>query len=358
MQVSIQDPIIQTIIIELILVFAFLITLRKNSSTQIFPIEKTNELKGFAILTIVLGHIGFGLAVPNTFLYPLSILAGVGVNLFLFLSGYGLTKSSINTKLSVLTFYKKRLIRLYIPLWITLISILVFSYLLLKKTFPFNEVLESFFGFFPRADLFINIDSPLWYFTFILFYYLFFPLVFIKKFPYISALILLILSYVFINISLPINKDLVNLYKLHTLAFPLGMIFASLNFSKINILKIKLNYLIRVGLIILLFFPFVFFTINSGVGHGLATEQFRSLITMFLIITIFILNPLKSVLFILFGLYSYEIYLIHWPLMYRFDFLFKYFPAWVSVILYLGIFLGVGFLFNKLTALISKKIKI
>ncbi|GAA0107387.1 acyltransferase family protein [Clostridium tertium] len=53
--------------------------------------ERTTELKGIAIICVLLGHI-FGQYNVNS----LSVLGSVGVTIFLFISGYGLT--ILNTK--------------------------------------------------------------------------------------------------------------------------------------------------------------------------------------------------------------------------------------------------------------------
>ena len=65
-------------------------------------------------------------------------------------------------------------------------------------------------------------------------------------------------------------------------------------------------------------------------------------------IFLFLIKKRESKLFSLFGLYSYEIYLFHWPLMYQYDVLYKNLPAWIATIGYLCIFIGLGFLFKKL----------
>lgn len=51
------------------------------------------------------------------------------------------------------------------------------------------------------------------------------------------------------------------------------------------------------------------------------------------------------------GLYSYEIYLIHWPIMYHYDFLFSWLPAGVATFAYLGVFIALGMGLKKLAVL-------
>ena len=120
MQQTIQNPEFHTLILILIFLLGMAISSRKRQDRQFFPTSVTQELKGFAILTIIFGHIGYFLDTNDTFLFPLSVASGVGVNIFLFLSGFGLTMSTLKKQLSLLQFYKRRLLRLFLPMWIVL----------------------------------------------------------------------------------------------------------------------------------------------------------------------------------------------------------------------------------------------
>ena len=120
MIISIINPIQATYIFIAIFSVAILFSLRSKKNHDFFPIETTNELKGLAILLVIFGHIGYFLVDDHSFLFPLSTIAGVGVDIFLFLSGYGLVVSALKKTLTIFQFYKTRLIKLLIPLWITL----------------------------------------------------------------------------------------------------------------------------------------------------------------------------------------------------------------------------------------------
>jgi peptidoglycan/LPS O-acetylase OafA/YrhL len=77
---------------------------------------------------------------------------------------------------------------------------------------------------------------------------------------------------------------------------------------------------------------------------------------MLSIIIFFIIKKFDIKIFYILGLYSYEIYLLHWPIMYHYDFLYKYTPAWFATPLYIIIFLGLGFLLKKFSDNITKKL--
>ncbi len=362
MQISIVDAGLNTLIFGVIFWGAVILSIRKAKDHTFFAPFKTQEMKGFAILAIIFSHIGYFLSSDQAFLWPMSVLAGVGVNLFLFLSGFGLTVSALKKPQSIPEFYIKRLKKLFIPLWLVISAFSILDYLILQRIYPFTEIWKSFIGFFPVADLFKNLNSPFWYFTIILFYYLIFPLTFFRKTAYLSPVLILVISYYLLKIELPfeINVDVMKLYKTHFAAFPLGVLFAVLindqNLSHIKswLKQIFLLSNLKYLLIIIFAVAFGYFSINSGVGESKNIEQTISLITMFCIVFLFVAKNFEIKLFSLYGIYSYEIYLIHWPILSRYDYFYKYLPAWFATLIYLALFLGLGFLLQQLTKRLTR----
>lgn len=344
MQIQVTDPLSQTVLFSLILGIVLILSIKKDRSSEFFSKDVTNELKGLAILAIVLSHIGYFLSSDNRFLYPLSVLAGVGVNLFLILSGFGLTISQIHRPLSWWRFYKKRLVKLFVPLWVAVGVIFGMDYFLLNRNYPMNELASSLIGFFPRADLWQNVDSPLWYFTLILFFYLIYPILFIKKYPWLTPLLILGLSLMVLNLPLPVDPDVVKLYNQHFLAFPLGVLLALL-FQK---LKFRLNTLTKVIMMAMALVIFADTAINSGVGRDPMIEQSVSLITAISLLVIFSLSRINFRLFSLLGIFSYEIYLLHWPILSRYN-LFLGLPAYLDVAFNIILICGLGYGLQKIT---------
>ncbi len=376
MQISVTSPEIQTQLFIVILGVALFFSVSKRSQPA-FDIRVTNELKGLAILMIMLAHIGYFLSTDHRFLFPLSIGGGIGVNLFFFLSGYGLSASSIKKSLSILDFYKKRLLKLFLPLWVILAIFLLSDYFLLNRSYQFSEIWHSFLGYFPIANLTDNINSPLWFITLITIYYLLFPIIFNKKYLYLTGIILIIISYFllfnnfihsFLTSSNIFKYDVLDLYRTHFIAFPLGMIAADLINNKTTLKKI--GFFLRIyfnkhkrvlwivtylGLFLALFIAY-HTAIYSGVGKGEFKEQFISLITSASIVYLFIFNKLRFGLFSIIGAYSFEIYLIHWPVLSRFDIFYKFFPAFIATGFYLVLFIFLGFVLSKIVNLISTKV--
>lgn len=359
MLISITNPIQQTWIFSIIFFAALLIFIKPRKITEWFPASLTTELKGMAILMIVLSHIGYFLATDTRFLWPLSIMAGVGVNLFLFLSGFGLTASQIKNNLKPWQFYKKRLLKLFQPFWLALIILFGLNFIFSGPDYSFGYIVKSFLGIFTQADLYNDINSPLWYFTFILGYYLIFPIVFLKKAPWLSAFIMYLVGYLFVYFEPSAFDYIIHMYKIHIVAFPLGVL-AAWGITKLKSPEIleKLSrgwrafgyYAVMLGV----FFLFVYANYNSGIGNPVK-EQWMSIIAVIAISLVFILKKIEFRLFYWFGFYSYEIYLLHWPIMYHYDFLYRFVPAWLATILYLVFFVGLGWVVSKTIELILKK---
>lgn len=362
MQVQVSDAITQTVLFIALICVILLFSIRRKKDPAILPISLTNEMKGLAILGIIFAHIGYYLSTDTLFLFPLSVSAGMGVNLFLFLSGYGLTLSELRHPLNPVQFYFRRLKRIYLPMWLVISLFLLLDFFILGKSYQVSTVIGHYLGFFPKADLFQNLDSPLWYFTLILFYYLVFPLLFWKRLFFISPILIYLLSFFLLKLPLPIDPGVFSLYQLHLIAFPLGVAFGLLvsgksgqylqkilsPLKKIQSTSFIPKVLVQIILLIPLLLIFGYTSLHSGVGQGSAIEQRTSLLTMTALIAVFALKRVRFALLELFGVYSYEIYLLHWPIVYRYDFLYKFLPAGVATILYLGIFLGLGYLLKLL----------
>jgi peptidoglycan/LPS O-acetylase OafA/YrhL len=328
-----------------------ILTLRKRKDLQAMSVDSTTELKGLAILAIVLTHVGYSLASDYHFLQPLSNWSGVAVDLFLFLSAFGLTLSALKKDLTIVQFYRRRLSKVIIPVWVSLTVFLFLDKVFLQLTYPTSLMWQNFLGWFPEADILHNVNSPLWFITPLLFYYLFFPIIFVKRIPEITAIIFYLIGSYFLQFNLPIAPRVAELWSLHYLAFPLGIVVASIftrfrisapytvlseKFSKVKNIEI-LRYLIL--MIFMVAWVYVFLHLDGGTPQQ---KQLLSLVSLLLTVFIFMLKQVESKFLLWLGVFSFEIYLLHWPLMYRYDFLFKWLPAGLAVFIYLIIFILVG----------------
>lgn len=308
---------------------------------------------------IVISHIGYFLVDDHRFLWPLSIMAGVGVNLFLFLSGFGLTASNLQKQLGIWKFYQRRLLKLLVPFWLAVAVFLVADWLILGKTYSLVFIGQAVLGIFKSADLYRDLNSPLWYFTFILIYYLLFPLFFSKKRVWLTALLLFVVGDFFVRLNPVYFSNVMHLYRVHTFAFPLGILaaWAVAKMPSAVILEELSKGWKAVGYYALIFISlsaFVYANLNSGIGESPAKEQWMSLLAVLAIVMVFVLKKREYRLFSIFGLYSYEIYLWHWPILYRYNFIYGYMPDWLATIVYLVLFIGIAWLAQKVSGSIFK----
>jgi peptidoglycan/LPS O-acetylase OafA/YrhL len=384
----------QTAIFAIIFAIAVFVSLRKKSECGAMPKEASNELRGLAILGVIFAHLTYGKFYGTGFLFPLGIWSGIVVNLFFFLSGFGLAASSIYHPKPIRDFYLKRVGKIYLPLWLTLTVLLIADAALLHRFYPTREIIFSFLGFFPKANLFDSLNSPLWFLTPLLFYYLVFPWLFKADHPRRSAVLVFVASGLLLWTGWPVSSQIHEFYQTHWLAFPLGVLFAVLVVSprticascgrklrchlycwlrfirsKIFGRDIRIKPLARIiiklksspafwrwpAVIILAFLAWQT-AYHSGVGRGVCIEHAYALFTMICLISLSIFKKTKFALLEIIGVYSFEIYLIHWPLVSRYDVFYEILPPWLATLAFLSAVMILAVLFNRLWRLLGQTV--
>ena len=368
MPITLTDDIYQTnLIVIAVLIAVLLLTFKRSKHTDLFPISVTQELKGLGILTVVFAHFAYMLVTNADFLFPLSIIAGVGVDLFLFMSGYGLTVGMLKKPLPIFEFYKRRVIKIFIPFWVAIILIFAANAIFLDIHYTVPYMIQSLLGWFPTAEGFADVNSPFWYITWMMMFYVLFPLVFSTKRPWLSAIILAVIATL-IGVYNPLNMGDNWLHRLHTVAFSLGIVFAWVLFETkdkenkfvAHLKEFRNKAKIMPYVIIALMLGVVVYmslhttanhwpTLTAILGKGYFVDQLTSIILMFAFIVIFSLKKFDNKFLSIYGLYSFEVYLIHWPLIGRYDIFFDYLPSWAAVIAWLVTFIVVSWLLQKIT---------
>lgn len=134
------------IAITLIILYA---VFKRPESISFLDRNYTEILKGYAILLVLWSHVGSYLGV-NGIEFP----SGVGVSIFLILSGYGIEKSF--KKHGLKYYWKKRIIRVWLPFAISDIVFLIIE----QRKVPFLKILMNY--------TFIQEIYPfIWYFRFV-----------------------------------------------------------------------------------------------------------------------------------------------------------------------------------------------
>jgi peptidoglycan/LPS O-acetylase OafA/YrhL len=309
--------------------------------------DQGNQLKGLAVLAVIACHVGYFIFGEQGFLSPFSNYGGVAVDLFFFLSAYGFAVSADNGNgndshchITKVIFYKKRFFRLVPLVWIILAFFFLLDFIILDKVYGTGYILRSFFLIFPTADLFADVNSPLWYLTPLALYYLSFPFLFRKGKPLITALLFLGTS--FILTQLPFIAPH---FDVHYIAFPLGILFGIYHASITKSIK-ESSKKTRFGLFFIFLGVFISTLFYTWAYHPL--EQFISLIIMLSVVGVFTISAVRSCPLLFIGAYSFELYLLHWPLMSRLDYLSEIRPwPWIWLVLWMGILLGTAYLLKK-----------
>ena len=347
MQLYVSNPILHTVLFSIALFGAILFTSKKRNEERILGLEATTELKGYSILAVVFSHIGYFLSTNSQLLFPLSIAAGVAVNFFFLLSGFGLTVSMLKKQIGALEFYKRRFIKIIIPLWLTLIVWYILDFFILRISYPASSVVQSFFGVFASSDIFHAVNSSLWFITPLFFFYLIFPLVVRRDHPYRSAFLMGLFAFIFMKLLPHADQGIVNLYGAHWASFPLGIALAGFVTTYESTIREWVRGWRRYAFSVLLLTVFAYLLFHAAIGTP--SEQWVSLVAVIAGIFAFITLPLRSRFVGLLGAYSFEIYLLHWPLLYRYGFWFKAVPTWIGLIIGFALLLALAWFLRFLT---------
>ncbi len=337
----IQNPTISNALIFLALLCLAGLTWQRKKNTFLDRTQ-TDQLKGVAILFVVTGHLWTHVslhgAVPN--------FAGYAVALFLFLSGYGLARSWEKKPLTAIEFATRRITRVMLPYWIATAGILFLDYWLLGRQYSVLEIVSTLAGmnFSPSLRF---LDYARWYITLILIFYCVFFLVnkFLSSLQAIAGLFVFSL-FLFVLRRLEIFPFGA---LFHFVAFPLGCLVACFHGRIKSFVmggKLTLPILLFVTLAgALLCAKIPLWIGNEGMTDKiilLGADTCRPLFLCAFLIAVFALLGtfnLCSRFFMFCGIISYEIYLLHGPLLIKYNPIFPYFSSRLVVVAFL-VFVG------------------
>ena len=192
-----------------ILSILILISFRKSVREQPLSILQTNQMKGIAILIIIIVHVGLWLGLPG-YLSLFSRLGFPSVAIFLVLSGYGIFLSIEKKGLNY--FFYKRVIRVYIPFILAMTyKILIFDYFILNQR---SGVGNSLLNIFLDPS---TLDMNMWFIVYILFWYCITYVIFSLNKLNKSKIFYLFLTGILVGIS-----PLSHLWISNCFSFPFG----------------------------------------------------------------------------------------------------------------------------------------
>lgn len=165
----VSSPDIVNTALLLVLCAASLLSIKRMSSPTdcafLSPVQ-TDQMKGAAILLVIVGHLWFHVAKPRAAV----ILSGDALAFFFLLSGFGLTIAAAAKPLSRVYFWRRRVQRVMIPYWCATVLILVADYLLLDRTYDPGMIILTLLGI-NVTDTATHLDYVRWYITLQLVWY-------------------------------------------------------------------------------------------------------------------------------------------------------------------------------------------
>lgn len=288
-------------------------------NSEISVSKYRTPLMGFAMLWIMLFHIGINIPIIGT----LTQKGYLGVDIFIFLSAYGLyygyKKDNCNKK----RYYIKRLLRILPSYYFVMVVFFVLSSVL-ESNHNFSVVTLfqqiTTLGFF-IPDL--NWSYFLWYIPGILFLYLIFPLLFnwLEYFKKIKYLVLAFIVVFVLNGILTIHVFLHDYNKFSVLlliprifVFLLGLVWARVEKERMEYIFSHKFLMICLMLVIFIFMvkrcmPYMYFRLFM-----LEFTPFILAMPGFFIIFTYIYDRLNGALRSILsfaGVYSLELYLLH-----------------------------------------------
>lgn len=111
LKLNVQHPEYINLLILVFILCVCFVSIRKTNAARILSKDQTDQLKGLAIIAVILGHLWVH-AVGNI---PKLLFSGEAVAMFLILSGYGLTSSYGNRKVQHGSYIAARIMRVMIP---------------------------------------------------------------------------------------------------------------------------------------------------------------------------------------------------------------------------------------------------
>ena len=311
---------------------------------------------------VILGHLWVHVSETEASI----VLSGDAVALFLMLSGYGLTISCKNRPVTLKYFLSRRIKRVMVPYWMATIFLIFLDYLILDKVLSYHDIIMTILGINVNENT-IHVDYVRWYITFLLMWYFIFYCVMLKvKHPnnllifLTYSTFLMLLSYYFLRFGW---------YEFF--AFPIGCSLAVFH-NEISLFFInkKSIFPALIGVIYILLFKFLYsnHSIQNYLGNHIpniflnVVFEFNSIILCFcliIIVSYFGLNKYRSKILLIFGKYSYEMFLLHGAFLVKYNPIIKtshIFGLLVSFALFIMFILLLSFLLNKIASVQYEKI--
>jgi len=361
-QIAPEEATVSLIIVFVLLLAASVFSFEKKSNetdTSLLGIETGVSLRGIAILLLIFGHLTFHCIRHKYFFEDAGTWA---VIMFLFISGIAVSKT-YGIKNIDNYFLLKRLKRLFVPTWLSVITFYFLDFILRGSHYSFKKVLFSFSGVFTPGPP----NDSMWFVTYILFFYGFYFIVSkIKTKPVIKVLVMTAGSCI-ISLAILKLKPLISfrIWVHYSFVFPISVLIG------IYAKGIK-DFLKKMPIPPLLFwiatFALLYFYAsgaglnrlkalsNSFIPYPLVKSLHPVSFAMALTILVFLMDSFsfRSRFLQWTGKHSFEIYLVHLPFMLYYDFLLFRKPLFVFLIIYLILIFSLSYFLKLVSGRINQ----
>jgi peptidoglycan/LPS O-acetylase OafA/YrhL len=318
-KLTVDQPGLTNLILLLGLVALGAVTARRTAPSEPLGIPQTKQVRGCIILLIVIGHLWTHVSSSRS--WP--NLAGDSVAAFLFMSGFGVMLSYMNRRPCPADFLKARFLRIFMPYWLATLLFFALDKAFLGSTLGFRDAVLTLAGINlnEATRLF---DFTRWYVTFQLFWYLAFIAVFsvlpLKRGALAlmaTAPLLFLADYYFIHVDWS-----------KYLAFPAGCLAGLYRKSIVEFIRRHPIATLGAALISLAVLLEIKYAMYSGQTVWLPSvariglwEINGLLWTVFLLSTFALLGlaGISCMAYLYAGAISYELYLLHGPLLIKYN---------------------------------------
>lgn len=306
----------------------------------------TKQLKGLAITLVIIGHLSQAGFVN---LAPVFIVAGAwGVSIFLFISGYGLSKSYLKTGITFQVILK-RLRSVWFPYALVTLALLIIDHFIFRGPHTTLDSLKLLLA----IDFSYSYDKTMWYISYIMMWYGLFYLVFAINLLRKShkVFLLFIISLIF---SLFVKSPVLD-WNFYYFIFPFGVLIGCYADELMAIDEPRLYC----ALAIVFSISIAVFSGTFDCFHDLSRTIYVALFaSSFLVCTliIFYITQLEFSFLKWIGSISYEIYLLEGVLLWRYKVPYFFSNVFISTAFYLLSLTLVSYTLSQLITAIDRRV--
>lgn len=151
-----------------------------------FDVSITNASKGMALMLILWHHLFFEKPEEGFIVYQTALLAKVCVGIYVVLSGYGLAESIKKRGLEILSFYKRRVLKLYMNYWLIALLFVPIGVWFMDRSFEsvyghnvYNGFLIQMLGIHMFTWVGYGYNATWWFMSLIVVLYAIFPFIYV-----------------------------------------------------------------------------------------------------------------------------------------------------------------------------------